>query len=128
MASACARVQNVRETLVDLQRQLAAKDNVVMDGRDIGTHVLPDADLKIYLTASCQTRALRRFNELREKGVLCSLQDVEEDIRKRDRQDMEREISPLRMAEDAVLLDSSDLTVDEVLEKMESLVRTRYEK
>ncbi len=88
MASACARVQNVRETLVDLQRQLAAKDNVVMDGRDIGTHVLPDADLKIYLTASCQTRALRRFNELREKGVLCSLQDVEEDIRKRDRQDM----------------------------------------
>lgn len=128
MASACARVQNVRETLVDLQRQLATKDNVVMDGRDIGTHVLPDADLKIYLTASCQTRALRRFNELREKGVLCSLQDVEEDIRKRDRQDMEREISPLRMAEDAVLLDSSDLTVEEVLEKMKSLARTRYEK
>ncbi len=118
MASACAKIKEVREKLVNLQRALAAKADVVMDGRDIGTYVLPDADLKIYLTASVQVRAQRRYRELMEKKEPCSLSEVEQDIIARDEQDMNRQISPLRQAKDAVLLDSSDLTVEQVLEKM----------
>lgn len=118
MASASARNGRVREKLVELQRQLAAKTDVVMDGRDIGTCVLPKADVKIYLTASVHTRAVRRYKEYLEKGMEADLVQIEEDIEKRDYQDMNREISPLKKAEDAVLLDSSDMTIDEVLDAM----------
>ncbi len=122
MASACARNGDVREKLVELQRALAKKTDVVMDGRDIGTNVLPGADVKVYLTASVQTRAKRRFEELRGKGVSCLMAEVEKDIIARDRQDMNREIAPLKQAEDAVLVDSSDLTIEEVVEKICRLI------
>ena len=118
MASARAQNGRIREKLVELQRQLAAKTDVVMDGRDIGTCVLPDADVKIYLTASVHTRAVRRFKEYLEKGMEADLAQIEADIEKRDHQDMNREISPLKKAEDAVLLDSSDMTIEEVLDAM----------
>ena len=118
MASASAQNGRIREKLVELQRQLAAKTDVVMDGRDIGTCVLPDADVKIYLTASVHTRAVRRFKEYLEKGMEADLAQIEADIEKRDHQDMSREISPLKKAEDAVLLDSSDMTSEEVLDAM----------
>lgn len=114
MASVTSANRNVREKLVELQRQLAAKENVVMDGRDIGTCVLPNADIKVYLTASSHVRAVRRYNELKAKGVDCDLAVIEKDIVDRDYQDMNREISPLKQAEDATLLDSSDMTIDEV--------------
>ena len=94
-----------------------------MDGRDIGTCVLPNADTKIYLTASSQVRAKRRFDELTQKGESCDLQKIEEDIIERDHRDMTREISPLKQAEDAVLVDSSDMTIDEVVEKIISLCK-----
>lgn len=118
MASASAQNGRIREKLVELQRQLAAKTDVVMDGRDIGTCVLPNADVKIYLTASVHTRAVRRFKEYLEKGMEADLAQIEADIEKRDHQDMSREISPLKKAEDAVLLDSSDMTIEEVLDAM----------
>ena len=118
MASASAQNGRIREKLVELQRQLAAKTDVVMDGRDIGTCVLPNADVKIYLTASGHTRAVRRFKEYLEKGMEADLAQIEADIEKRDHQDMNREISPLKKAEDAVLLDSSDMTIEEVLDAM----------
>lgn len=118
MASKSAQNGRVREKLVELQRQLAAKTDVVMDGRDIGTCVLPGADVKIYLTASVHTRAVRRYKEYLEKGMEADLAQIEEDIEKRDHQDMNREISPLKKAEDAVLLDSSDMTIEEVLDAM----------
>lgn len=124
MASRSAQNGRVREKLVELQRQLAAKTDVVMDGRDIGTCVLPGADVKIYLTASVHTRAVRRYKEYLEKGMEADLAQIEEDIEKRDHQDMNREISPLKKAEDAVLLDSSDMTIEEVLDAMTAV----YEK
>ena len=124
MASAGAKNQKVREKLVELQRELASQANVVMDGRDIGTCVLPNANVKIYLTASVHTRALRRYKEYIEKGEKITLEEVEADIEKRDYQDMNREISPLRQAEDAILLDSSDMGIEEVIETMISI----YEK
>ena len=114
MASATSGYPCVREKLVELQRKLAASENVVMDGRDIGTVVLPKADLKIYLTASVETRAKRRFLELTEKGIPCKIEEIEKDIEERDYRDMHREHSPLRQAEDAVYLDSSEMDVDEV--------------
>ena len=103
-------------TLLDLQRDLAKTANILMDGRDIGTNVLPNADLKIYLTASSKVRAERRYKELVEKGVEADFDKIEEDIIIRDRQDMEREIAPLKQAEDAVLVDSSDMTIEEVVD------------
>ena len=106
MASVSSARPRIREKLVELQRVLASQTDVVMDGRDIGTCVLPDADVKIYLTASARTRALRRCRELEEKGVSCVLEEIEADINDRDHRDMTREISPLRKAEDAVLVDS----------------------
>ena len=115
MASVVATNGDVRCKLVELQKKLAASENVVMDGRDIGTCVLPNADLKIYLTASSKTRAMRRFKELTEKKVTCNIEDIEKDIIERDERDMNREISPLKQAEDAVLVDSSDMTIDEVV-------------
>lgn len=116
MASISSAVPEVREQLLSLQRNLAEKENVVMDGRDIGTNILPNADTKIYLTASVETRAKRRFLELQEKGVDCNIEAIAQDIAERDSRDMNREIAPLRQAEDAVLIDSSDLTIEEVVQ------------
>lgn len=118
MASACGKVKEVRAQLVELQQALAKKENVVMDGRDIGTVVLPDADLKIYLTASVETRARRRYEEYLSKGIPCDLKQMEEDIANRDYQDMHRENSPLRQAEDAVYVDTSHMTIEEVVKHM----------
>lgn len=116
MASISSAVPEVREQLLSLQRNLAEKENVVMDGRDIGTNILPNADTKIYLTASVETRAKRRFLELQEKGVDCNIEAIAQDIAERDSRDMNREIAPLRQAEDAVLIDSSDMTIEEVVQ------------
>lgn len=114
MTSQSSVNKDVREKLVELQRALAKKENVVMDGRDIGTCVLPDADVKVYLTASSHIRAIRRSEELKAKGEPYELDVIEKDIIDRDYRDMHRELSPLRQADDAVLLDSSDMTIDEV--------------
>ncbi|MCI8901211.1 MAG: (d)CMP kinase [Lachnospiraceae bacterium] len=114
MASASSGSIAVRRKLVELQQALARKESVVMDGRDIGTCVLPDADVKVYLTADSRVRARRRYEELKKKGQDCDLDVIEKDIIDRDYQDMHREISPLRQAEDAVLLDSSHMTIEEV--------------
>lgn len=121
MASAVSVQPAVREKLVELQQALAAKADCVMDGRDIGTCVLPNAQVKIYLTADSGVRAKRRYDELTAKGVPCDLQKIKEDIEDRDYRDMHREHSPLRRAEDAVLVDSSDMTVEEVIERILSL-------
>ncbi|MDO4188872.1 MAG: (d)CMP kinase [Lachnospiraceae bacterium] len=118
MASATSVNGKVREKLVALQQKLAKETDVVMDGRDIGTVVLPDAPCKIYLTASDDVRAKRRFDELTAKGVECDLNEIKKDIIERDCRDMNRAISPLKRAEDAVFLDSSNLTVDEVVNKI----------
>lgn len=123
MASASSPNPNVRRKLVELQQKLAQDQDVVMDGRDIGTCVLPNAQVKIYLTADSRVRAKRRYDELKQKGVDCDLDTIEKDIIERDHQDMTREISPLMQAEDAVLIDSSYMTVDEVAEKIISLCR-----
>ncbi|MBO5030389.1 MAG: (d)CMP kinase [Lachnospiraceae bacterium] len=114
MASASSVNKEVRKKLVELQQALARKESVVMDGRDIGTCVLPNADVKVYLTAGSRIRAVRRYEELKAKGQDCELDVIEADIIKRDYQDMHRELSPLRQAEDAVLLDSSDMTIEQV--------------
>ena len=116
MASSTSVYPVVRKKLVELQRQLAKSADVIMDGRDIGTCVLPDAQVKIYLTASSATRAKRRFDELTEKGASCDLAEIEKDIIDRDYRDMHRETSPLRQAEDAVLVDSSEMNIDEVVD------------
>ena len=104
----------VRAKLMDLQRELAMKENVIMDGRDIGTVVLPNADVKIFLTASSKVRAKRRYDELTEKGVSCDLEEICKDIKERDDRDMNRKIAPLKQAEDAILVDSSNMTIEEV--------------
>ena len=118
MASSVSVIGFVRQKLVELQQKLANETDVVMDGRDIGTVVLPNADLKIYLTASSKVRAERRYKELTEKGVSCNIDDIERDIVERDYRDMHREISPLKQAEDAVLIDSSNYTIEEVAKKI----------
>ena len=123
MASFTSKNPKVRERLTALQKELASKNNVVMDGRDIGTCVLPGADVKVYLTASAQVRAKRRFDELSAKGEACDLQKIEEDIIKRDEQDMNRKIAPLKQAEDAVLVDSSYMTIEEVVKEILTLCR-----
>ncbi|MEE3420838.1 MAG: (d)CMP kinase [Lachnospiraceae bacterium] len=129
MASCVAKHGAVRAKLVDLQRAMAQKSSVVMDGRDIGTVVLPDAELKIYLDASADVRAKRRFLELEEKGEdHDTLDAIRADIVARDEQDKNREISPLIQADDAVYLDTSDLTIDQVTEKICELARKRSEK
>ena len=121
MASISSPNPNVRRKLTQLQQKLAADKDVVMDGRDIGTCVLPEAQVKVYLTADSHERALRRYKELTEKGEACDLETIEKDIVERDRQDMNREISPLRQAEDAVLIDSSHMTIDEVADAVIAL-------
>lgn len=118
MASVSSSIPQVREKLLELQRGLALQTDVVMDGRDIGTHVLPHADVKIYLTASVKTRAKRRFDELQEQGIPCDYEEIAKDIQERDNRDMTREIAPLKQAEDAVLVDSSDMTIEEVVSKI----------
>ena len=123
MTSAIAVYPEVREILVKLQQELAKTNNVVMDGRDIGTAVLPNADLKVYLTASVSVRAKRRFDQLEENGQSADIKAIEKDIEDRDYRDMNREVSPLKQAEDAVLLDSSDMDIDEVVEKIISLAK-----
>ena len=116
MASASSVNGDVRKKLVKLQQELAKKADVVMDGRDIGTCVLPDAQVKVYLTAGSAVRAQRRYQELMAKGEQCDLAKIEQDIIERDHRDMTREISPLRQAEDAVLIDSSDMGIDDVVD------------
>ncbi len=114
-ASQIAALSFVREHLLKLQRDLAEQHNVVMDGRDIGTNILPNADVKIYLTASVEARAKRRYNELVEKQIDCNLEEISNDIQKRDERDMNRTIAPLKQAIDAKLIDSSNMTIDEVV-------------
>ena len=122
MASVSSALAQVREKLLELQRELAEKQSVVMDGRDIGTTILPDAQVKIYLTASSITRAKRRYLECLEKAEACSLEEIKKDIEERDQRDMNREVSPLRQAEDAVLVDSSELTIEQVVERILEIV------
>ena len=124
-ASAISKYPAVRAALLELQRSLARTNSVIMDGRDIGTLVLPDADLKIYLTASTAVRAMRRYKEFLEKGVDCTLESVEQDVIRRDEQDMNRATAPLKQAEDAVYLDASDKNISQVVEKILSLARER---
>ena len=116
MASKSSAKQPVRDKLLQLQRDMAIKQSVVMDGRDIGTNVLPNAEVKIYLTASATERARRRYEELKQKGEACDIQLIEADIIKRDEQDMNRAIAPLKQAEDAYYLDSSDMTIPQVVD------------
>ncbi len=123
MTSNTSKYPAVREKLLYLQRELAAANNVIMDGRDIGTCVLPDAELKIYLTASASERAKRRYLEQKERGVESDLAQIERDIIARDEQDMNREIAPLKQADDAIYLDTSDMTIEEVVTKIVSLVQ-----
>lgn len=123
MASVTSAIPEVRKKLLKLQQNLAKTQNVIMDGRDIGTCVLPHADVKVYLTASVETRAKRRYQELQEKGEDCNLEEIAHDIEERDRRDMTREIAPLKQAEDAVLVDSSDMTIAEVVKTIVDLCR-----
>lgn len=118
MASKSSGIPKVRATLMELQQTMAQTKDVVMDGRDIGTVVLPNADVKVYLTASVACRAKRRYLELQEKGESCNLEEIEKDIEERDWRDMHRETSPLQQAKDAILIDSSDMTIEEVVEKI----------
>lgn len=117
-ASVISSIAKVREKLVELQRRLAAESDCIMDGRDIGTCVLPKAQTKIYLTASSSVRAKRRFDELTAKGESCELEKIQADIEERDHRDMSREISPLRQAEDAVLVDTSAMTIQEAVDRI----------
>ena len=125
MASKSSAVAQVRTRLVQLQQELAAVQNVVMDGRDIGTVVLPHAQVKIYLTASVEVRARRRFLELQEKGEPAVFETIAADIAERDHRDMIREVSPLKMADDAVLVDTSDMTIDEVTQRILEIVKEK---
>ncbi len=125
MASVTSAVPAVRAHLMELQKNLARQNDVVMDGRDIGTVVLPDAQVKVFLTASVETRALRRYRELQEKGISAELAAIQEDIAQRDHRDMNRAAAPLKQAEDAVLVDSSDLTIEEVTKRILQLVEER---
>ena len=125
MTSSVSTIPEVREALLSLQRNLAKENNVLMDGRDIGTCVLPNAELKIYLTASTKVRAKRRYDEMIEKGMECNLKELEASIKERDQRDMNREIAPLKQAEDAVFLDTSDMNIEEVVSAIIRLVKER---
>ena len=120
-ASDVAKSGFVRQRLTELQRKMATRGGVIMDGRDIGTHVLPNADVKIYLTASVEERARRRCEELKAKGFDANIDEVAKEIQARDKQDMEREIAPLKQAKDAVLLDTTKLSIDEVVNEILNL-------
>ena len=123
IVSQVARLGPVREKMVDLQRRMGERGAVLMDGRDIATHVLPNADVKIFLTASIEERAKRRCKELQEKGYDVDLEGIKADIAARDKADSEREISPLIRAEDAVLLDTTGLSIEEVVAKILGMCR-----
>ena len=125
MASSTSVNANVRKKLVELQQQLASKTDVVMDGRDIGTVVLPDAEVKVFLTASSKVRAERRYKELLEKGETADIDKIEADIIERDERDMNREISPLKQADDATFVDSSYMSIDEVVLTIMNLVKDK---
>ena len=125
MASSTSVYPAVRVKLVALQQKLAKTADVIMDGRDIGTCVLPDAQVKIYLTASVETRAKRRYDELVEKGEPADLTKIEEDIKERDYRDMHREMSPLRQADDAVLVDSSEMSIEQVVSAILGIVKEK---
>lgn len=125
MASASSTNKKVRAELLDLQRELAKNNDVIMDGRDIGTNILPNAQCKIYLTASSRVRAERRYLELKERGVACELDTIEKEIIERDERDMNREIAPLKQAEDAVFLDTSDMGIEEVIDKIMEIVNAK---
>ena len=124
-ASKTSRLQCVRDKQLSLQREIAAKNDVIMDGRDIGTNILPNAELKIYLTASSDVRAKRRFDELKASGEWPDYEKIKKDIESRDYADMNREIAPLKQAEDAVLVDSSDMSISEVVDMIVGLAKER---
>lgn len=124
-ASNIAVIPEVRLKLVDMQRELAKKDNVIMDGRDIGTYVLPDADIKIFLTASLDARAKRRYDELIEKGSECNFEDVKKEMAYRDKNDSEREFAPLKQADDAILVDTTDKNLDEAVECIKNIIKEK---
>ncbi len=125
-ASNVSAIPAVRKRLVELQQKMASNTSVVMDGRDIGTHVLPNADVKIFLTASVAQRALRRYNEQKDKGILKkSLEEIEKEIEIRDYNDSHRAASPLKQADDAVLLDTSNYTIEESVEKILEIIRSK---
>ena len=123
MASAVSAKPVVRQFLLDMQRNLAENNNVVMDGRDIGTVVLPNAQVKIFLTADVKVRAMRRYKELQEKGINDTFEAVLEDMEKRDYNDSHRATAPLKQADDAVLADTSDLNFEESLELLQKIVK-----
>lgn len=125
MSSKISAIPEVRDKLLALQRSLAATSNVIMDGRDIGTHVLPHADVKIYLTADPHVRAVRRYEEFLSKGITCTLENVEKEVIERDERDMNRAIAPLRQAEDAVLVDTSAMNIEEVVCHLKKLIDER---
>ena len=125
MASRSSAIKEVREKLLSLQRDIAEKNDVIMDGRDIGTNILPNAELKIYLTASADVRAKRRFDELKNAGEWPDFEKIKADIINRDEQDMSREIAPLRQSDDAVLVDSSDMSISEVVDSIVALANER---
>lgn len=125
MASAISVYPAVRRKLVELQQQMAARQDVIMDGRDIGTVVLPQAELKIYLTADSGVRARRRYDELTAKGEICDLEEIQREIEARDYQDMHREESPLKQAKDAVVVDTSDMDIEQVVQAVSRLYQDR---
>ena len=124
-ASNVSKIPAVRAFLLGLQRDIAAKNNVIMDGRDIGTHVLPNADVKVFLTADAHVRALRRYEEFTAKGINCTLENVEREVIERDERDMNRAIAPLKQAEDAVRVDTSQMNIDEVVNCLRQLILDR---
>lgn len=120
-----ASYKDIRLALVDLQRKMAEKDSVIMDGRDIGTYVLPNAEVKIYQIASAETRAIRRYKENQEKGITCTLDEIREDVKKRDYIDSHRAFAPLKPAEDAIPLDTSDMSIEEVVDAIIKIINEK---
>lgn len=118
-------IPEVRIKLVNLQRKLAQNKNVILDGRDIGTYVFPNADVKIYLDASVEKRAERRFEENKEKGINTSFEEVLENIKMRDKQDKEKEIGALKIADDAIIIDTTNLSIDEVVDKISEIIKNK---
>jgi cytidylate kinase len=125
IASAIATIGGVREVLVDKQRKLAGEQSVVMDGRDVGTHILPNANIKIFLTASIEKRVERRYHELKKKGAAPSLESLRQEVIQRDDNDKNRKFAPLTRAEDAILLDTTDMTTKQVVDQIIQLCRTK---
>lgn len=124
LSSQVSKIKKVREFLLETQRNLSKENNVIMDGRDIGTTILPDANIKIFLTASSETRARRRYLQLLESGIDCDYSDILKKVIERDNQDINREISPLKKADDAILLDTSNLTFSESINKIIEIIKS----